>query len=86
MEELSQILSKYAKTEADKARIIYTWITYNISYDVGALNDLFNNNIYPDVRTEIVLNTRSTICSGYANLYQQLAKNGLKICYYFRIC
>ncbi|MTF38175.1 transglutaminase domain-containing protein [Cyanobacterium aponinum] len=79
VEELSQIFSRYAKTEADKARIIYTWITYNISYDVGALNDLFNNNIYPDVRTEIVLNTRSTICSGYANLYQQLAKKmGLK--------
>lgn len=74
VDELSQILSQYATTEADRARIIYTWITYNISYDVKALNDLFDNNIYPDVKAETVLNTRTTICSGYANLYQQLAK------------
>ncbi len=79
VDELSLILSQYATTEADKARIIYTWITHNISYDVGALNDLFNNNIYPDVTAETVLKMRSTICSGYANLYQQLAKKmGLK--------
>jgi len=79
VDELSLILSQYATTEADKARIIYTWITHNISYDVGALNDLFNNNIYPDVTAETVLNTRTTICSGYANLYQKLAeKMGLK--------
>lgn len=79
VEELANILSSYATTEAEKARIIYTWITHNISYDVIALQNLFDRNIYPDVKVETVLNTRSTICSGYANLYQQLAKYmGLK--------
>jgi len=79
VEELAQILSQYVTTEEEKARIIYTWITHNISYNVVALNNLFTNNIYPDVTSETVLKTRSTICSGYANLYQQIAeKMGLK--------
>lgn len=79
VKELANILSQHATTEEEKARIIYTWITHNISYDVAALADLFARNIYPDVKAETVLNTRSTICSGYANLYQQLAQYmGLK--------
>ncbi|MGI0482120.1 transglutaminase domain-containing protein [Geminocystis sp. CENA526] len=79
VQELANILSSYATTEQEKARIIYTWITHNISYDVVALRNLFDRNIYPDVKVETVLNTRSTICSGYANLYQQLAQYmGLK--------
>lgn len=79
VQELAKILSQFATTEEEKARIIYTWITHNISYDVAALSNLFENNIYPDVKAETVLNTRSTICSGYANLYQQLAQYmGLK--------
>jgi transglutaminase/protease-like cytokinesis protein 3 len=46
---------------------------------VIALQNLFEGNIYPDIKAETVLNTRSTICSGYANLYQQLAQYmGLK--------
>ena len=77
--ELAEILSQYAHTDAEKARIIYRWITHNITYDVAALSDLFNRNIYPDVTTQAVLTDRSTICSGYANLYQQLAQQmGLK--------
>jgi transglutaminase/protease-like cytokinesis protein 3 len=79
VKDLANILSQNAATEEEKARIIYTWITHNISYDVEALSDLFEKNIYPDVKAETVLNTRSTICSGYANLYQQLAQYmGLK--------
>ncbi|WP_373480171.1 transglutaminase domain-containing protein [Geminocystis sp.] len=79
VKELANILSQYATTDEEKARIIYTWITHNISYDVVALANLFDKNIYPDVTTKNVLTTRSTICSGYANLYQQLAEYmGLK--------
>jgi hypothetical protein len=36
LSELATILSKYAKTEAEKARIIYVWITHNITYDVAS--------------------------------------------------
>lgn len=79
VKELANILSSYASSEPEKARIIYTWITHNISYDVVALQNLFDRNIYPDIKVETVLTSRSTICSGYANLYQQLAQYmGLK--------
>ena len=78
-DELAQLLADNASTEIEKARIIYTWITHNIDYNVAALDELFKNNVYPDVTTKAVLSYRATICSGYANLYQQLAeKMGLK--------
>lgn len=76
--ELGYILSKYANTDLEKARIIYTWITENIDYDTPALLALKNGS-YPDIKSATVLSTKKTICSGYANLYQQLASEmGLK--------
>lgn len=70
--ELANILSQYANTDLEKARLIYSWITNNISYDSFALLAI-RSGAYPDVTSEAVLNTRQTICSGYANLYQKLA-------------
>jgi transglutaminase/protease-like cytokinesis protein 3 len=73
--ELAAILSKYAKTEAEKARIIYVWITHNINYDVAS----FLSGNYGDASPYVVLKNRLAVCSGYANLYQALAeKMGLK--------
>lgn len=73
--ELAKILSKYAKTEAEKARIIYVWITHNIAYDVAS----FLSGNYGDASPYTVLKNRFAVCSGYANLYQALAeKMGLK--------
>ena len=68
--ELASLLSPYAKTEAEKARIIYSWIAHNISYDVPAL--LSGN--YGDLTPEGVLKTRKGVCSGYADLYKSLAR------------
>jgi transglutaminase/protease-like cytokinesis protein 3 len=68
--ELANILSKYAQTEAEKARIIYSWIAYNIKYDVPSyLSGNFSN-----IEPADVLKYRLAVCSGYANLYQELAK------------
>ena len=61
-------------TEADKARIIYAWITQHISYDFAAFQDALQNDNYPDVNPLKVLRDRTTICSGYSNLYQALAE------------
>jgi transglutaminase/protease-like cytokinesis protein 3 len=73
--ELAKILSKYAKTEAEKARIIYVWITHNITYDVAS----FLSGNYSNASPYVVLKNRLAVCSGYANLYQALAeKMGLK--------
>ncbi len=71
--ELADILSQYATTDLDKARLIYSWITHNIAYDTPALLELLRGN-YPDISTQKVLTTKKTICSGYANLYQNLAQ------------
>lgn len=70
--ELADLLVQYAYTDLEKARLIYTWISHNISYDVSALLALKNGS-YPDVTSKNVLDRRTTICSGYANLYQQIA-------------
>ena len=76
VEELAKILSPLATTEAEKARLIYSWITQHIGYDVQALQ---RDRRTLDLSTQGVLTTRMTICSGYANLYQSLAKAmGLK--------
>ena len=68
--QLAEVLSAYAKTDSEKARIIFAWITRNIAYDVPT----FLSGQYKDVDPETVLKERKTVCSGYANLYQSLAK------------
>ncbi|BAZ46358.1 hypothetical protein NIES4102_33890 [Chondrocystis sp. NIES-4102] len=72
--ELANLLAANATTEAEKARIIYAWITQHITYDVAAFYNAVNNNRYPDVNPKKVLSDRTTICSGYSNLYQALAE------------
>jgi transglutaminase/protease-like cytokinesis protein 3 len=67
---LAQKLAPYASTEADKARLIYSWIAQHIAYDVP----MAVNNQVDDLRPETVLQRRQTICSGYANLYQAIAQ------------
>ena len=72
--ELASILTQNAATEVEKARIIYAWVTQHITYDVPAFLDAVNNDNYPDVNPQKVLRDRTTICSGYSNLYYALAE------------
>ncbi len=72
--ELANLLAQNAITETEKARIIYAWITQHITYDLVAFNDAVYNDKYPDVSAEKVLRDRTTICSGYSNLYYALAE------------
>lgn len=72
--ELADILEPQATTELEKARIIYAWIAQHITYDVPAFLNAVNNDIYPDIDPQKVLRDRTTICSGYSNLYYALAK------------
>ena len=74
IEELAKLLSQNAESELEKARIIYAWITQHVSYDVPAAREVKNNGDYPDVSPTKVLRDRTTICSGYSNLYLDLAK------------
>ncbi len=73
IEGLADLLAQYAYTDLEKARIIYAWITQHISYDVPAFKSALENGNYPDVSAKKVLRDRTTICSGYSNLYFALA-------------
>ncbi|PZU96517.1 MAG: hypothetical protein DCE90_09375 [Pseudanabaena sp.] len=68
--ELANLLKKHAKTDAQKARIIYAWIARNITYDVQAFQSR-QNSYYTAAE---VLQYRLAICGGYANLYQALGR------------
>ncbi|MGL5033217.1 MAG: transglutaminase domain-containing protein, partial [Microcystaceae cyanobacterium] len=70
VQELALKLTAHAPTEAAKARIIYSWITQHIAYDVQMA---LTKNI-DDLSPEGVLQRQQTICSGYANLYQAIAQ------------
>ncbi len=70
MDALADYLLKGCKDEHDKARVLFRWISNNISYDVEALADLKNTNINP----EYTFKKRKTICSGYARLFSAIAK------------
>lgn len=70
IQELAKLLSSLAETEAEKARVIYTWMANNIAYDLEMLDNLY----LADVRPITALSRRQTICSGYSNLYQALAE------------
>ncbi|MFM7576840.1 MAG: hypothetical protein ACKO5Q_07875, partial [Microcystaceae cyanobacterium] len=56
---LAQKLAPHATTEAEKARLIYSWIAQHIAYDVP----MVVNNQVDDLRPETVLQRRQTICS-----------------------
>ena len=74
IEELANLLEQNTTTETEEARIIYAWITQHIAYDLSAYNDAVYNDKYPDVEATTVLKDRTTICSGYSNLYLALAE------------
>lgn len=68
--ELANLLKQQAKTDAQKARIIYAWIAHNITYDVQALQRRESSYYNPAE----VLRHRLAICGGYANLYRALGR------------
>ncbi|MGK7943791.1 MAG: transglutaminase domain-containing protein [Microcystaceae cyanobacterium] len=71
VQELAQKLNAYAKTDLEKARLIYAWIGHHIAYNWAG----FISNNYGDVSPKGVLMSRQGVCSGYANLYRELAQN-----------
>ncbi len=68
VEELAKILSQYASTPEEKARIAYTWIANNINYDVQA----YLSKDFTAHSPKETLTSRQVLCSGYAILYHAL--------------
>jgi tetratricopeptide (TPR) repeat protein len=81
--ELARYLIKPAKTDRDKARLLFRWVTNRITYDVEALRTLKLGDSSP----EAVLKSRLCVCEGYARLYHALAKEaGLEVELVFGRC
>lgn len=69
---ISDYINKNYATDSARIRAIYLWVTNNINYDVAKL--LARNTAAPTNRqtVEEVLNTRSAVCQGYADLFIDL--------------
>jgi hypothetical protein len=64
---LAAYLIQPAKTDTDKARALFRWLTDRIAYDASLLKDTDAN------RPEHVLKNRKAVCMGYADLFTELA-------------
>jgi hypothetical protein len=68
VKELSAYLTKPFRTDEEKARAIFRWITDNISYDVEGF---FSGRESASTSSD-VLQSRSSVCSGYSTLFEEL--------------
>lgn len=69
-----------SKKQKDVAKGIYDWITANITYDEEKVkNNYFESNAISEISAAKALEDRKTICTGFAYLYNALARHfGLK--------
>lgn len=70
VKDLAANLAKPGYTEVQKARSVFSWISAHITYDVKA----FLTGRRGDVSPGAVLEKRTSVCQGYAGLFQQLAQ------------
>lgn len=69
-DQLVAYLIKPAKTDEQKARVIYRWLTSRFTYDVAS----FQARNYKRQTLEQLLVSRSGVCDGYAVAFQELGK------------
>jgi hypothetical protein len=69
VESLAAYLIEPAKNEREKARAIFRWICQKIDYD---LRSYFTGRL-GSTKSEDVLKSRSSVCSGYSDLFSALA-------------
>ncbi|MFM8596033.1 MAG: transglutaminase domain-containing protein [Flavobacteriales bacterium] len=73
---LANYIYKAARTDLEKARAIYIWLTTNISYDANA----YNSGMLGDQEPSTTLLTKRAVCSGFADLFTALGERlGLQI-------
>ena len=69
VESLAAYLIEPAANEQEKARAIFRWICQNIDYDLGSY---FGGRL-GSTNSSDVLKSRSSVCSGYSDLFSALA-------------
>ncbi|ACU59200.1 transglutaminase domain protein [Chitinophaga pinensis DSM 2588] len=70
---LSQYLRAHTASNKEFVRHLYSWIVWNISYDIA---NMYNPGYYKDTldAANKTLATRTGVCQGYANLYYLTCK------------
>ncbi|PPQ71080.1 hypothetical protein CVT26_011621 [Gymnopilus dilepis] len=68
LEELAYGLAEPFEDDIDKARAIFTWLHYNISYDAESF---FSGNLQSSTPTS-TLASGLAVCEGYAGLFERL--------------
>ncbi|MBT5876191.1 MAG: hypothetical protein HOH43_22375 [Candidatus Latescibacteria bacterium] len=69
LERLTAYLIRPARTDDERIRAIYRWVTHNIAYDAGRLA----GGVIFNVRAPEVLKHRQALCGGYASLIEAMA-------------
>jgi hypothetical protein len=68
--ELAKYLVQPCKTDKEKVRAFFRWITDKVSYDTEG----FFSGKFGDTKATSVLASRVTVCDGYANLFVALCQ------------
>ncbi|KAH0630350.1 hypothetical protein JD844_013295 [Phrynosoma platyrhinos] len=68
MENLVNVLLQKAQTDLEKVRAIWIWICHHIEYDVEG----FHNKTKRSCAPADVLQSRKSVCAGYAALFEQM--------------
>ena len=74
IQTLVTYLLQPCQNETEKARVIYRWITKNISYDEATgkkIEDGITTGL-PDQGAEAVFSRRNGVCAGYSYLFKQM--------------
>ena len=69
MERLTAYLLAPARSDAEKLRTLYRWVTLNIGYDAGAF---FSGRLRSGADLERVWHRRTAVCDGFATLLHRL--------------
>src|SRR5690606_727912 len=76
LERLTVMLTKYLKTDYEKTRVIYRWITNNIAYDCKLYHKSKNTgkSLKFKKKTSIdrVYRQKKSVCGGYAGLMKYM--------------
>lgn len=67
---LALTLTRSARSDVEKARALFVWVTQNIRYDANAF---FSGN-YGSSSADDVLRSGQSVCQGYANLFEAMGK------------
>jgi hypothetical protein len=69
--QLAASLAAHARTNNDKARLLFAWLAYHVAYDTEALR---MGARQPNCSPAAVLRNRRAVCQGYANLFTAVAR------------